>query len=446
MTETYRPNLHFSPRAGWMNDPNGLIRVDGVWHLFFQHDPHSTRHGPMHWGHATSTDLLYWQEQPVALAPTALGTCFSGSAVETAAGEVKLFYTAHSRTAAGEDFQVQCLVHADFAQNRFTADPGNPVVDNPGLGVFRDPKVIWHEPSQRWIMLVTEGQSIGFYGSSDLRQWTYLSSFGRGHGRHSAGPWECPDLFALAAPGGETVWVLVVGLNPGGYASGSGTQYFLGQFDGASFTNANAPETELWLDYGRDYYAAQTFFERGGIERPTAIAWASNWLYARETPTRAFRGVMSLPRELRLIDTLGGLRLGAQVPLSVQRAIAESQLPGTSRHDIPIHLEVGEDLAISLFGEEKPHFVVGRTSHVSAHIRTMRAAVTGMEAFAHDYVVELDWPADGSACLSLFIDRGLVELCAADGTVWITNLHYPDDPAATTAIRLPNGSQQKLSR
>jgi fructan beta-fructosidase len=446
VSEPYRPHLHFSPRAGWMNDPNGMIRVDGVWHLFFQHDPDSTSHGPMHWGHATSTDLAHWTEQPLALRPTALGTCFSGSAIQTEAGAVKLFYTAHSRTPAGADYQVQCMVHADAGLSRFEPDPANPVVPNPGLVAFRDPKVIWHEPGRRWIMLVTQGQSVGFYGSSDLRQWTYLSSFGEEHGRHSPGPWECPDLFPLATPGGETVWVLVVGLNPGGYAPGSGTQYFLGQFDGTAFVNANAPETELWLDYGRDYYAAQSFFERGGTTRPIAIAWASNWLYARQTPTRAFRGVMSLPRELRLIETPKGLRLAAQVPLAVQQAMDGARLPGTRRHDIPVHLEVGETLAISLFGEAEPHFVVARTSPVSARIRTVRAAVAGMEGFAHDYVVELDWPANGSADLSLFIDRGLVELCAADGAVWITNLYFPDDPEAATAIRHPDGTQLQLPR
>lgn len=446
MSEPYRPNLHFSPRTGWMNDPNGMIRVDGVWHLFFQHDPDSTSHGPMHWGHATTTDLAHWSEQPVALYPTELGTCFSGSAVQTKAGAVKLFYTAHSRTEAGEDYQVQCMVHADAGVSRFEPDSANPVVPNPGLVAFRDPKVIWHEPGRRWIMLVTEGQSIGFYGSSDLRQWTYLSSFGKGHGRHSPGPWECPDLFPLATPNGETVWVLVVGLNPGGYAPGSGTQYFIGEFDGTSFSNANAPETELWLDYGRDYYAAQTFFERGGSARPTTIAWASNWLYARQTPTQAFRGVMSLPRELRLTETPRGLRLAAHVPPAVQQAIDRARLPGTSRHNIHVQLETGENLAISLFGETEPHFVVERTGSTSARIRTIRAAVDDMDGFAHDYFVELDWPANGSAELTLFVDRGLAELSATDGLVWITNLHFPDAPEATTAIWYPDGTRVLLGQ
>jgi len=433
MTEKFRPNLHFSPRRGWMNDPNGMIRVGDVWHLFYQHDPASTEHGLMHWGHATSTDLVHWSEQPVALFPDDLGTCFSGSAVETDAG-VKLFYTAHSRTADGEDYQVQCLVHADADLRRFAGDAANPVIPNPGLAAFRDPKVIWHQASGKWVMLVTEGQCVGFYGSSDLRDWTYLSSFGEAHGRHSEGPWECPDMVPLAAPNGETVWVLIIGLNPGGYAPGSGTQYFLGHFDGTHFTNANPPETELWLDYGRDYYAAQTFFERGGTATPTAIAWASNWLYARQTKTKAFRGVMSLPRELRLVETPDGLRVAALAPISAQSSFDAGTLAGTSRVSRIADLAPGEQLAIRLFGESKPHFIVQRESVDRGSIRTIRQDIDGMDGFGHDYAVDLPWPATGELDLTLFIDRGLVELSAADGLVWITNLFFPADPEAPVVM------------
>ncbi len=435
MTEKFRPNLHFSPGAGWMNDPNGMIRKDGVWHLFYQHDPHSTVHGPMHWGHATSMDLVHWDEQPIALYPTDLGTCFSGSAIDTDDG-VKLFYTAHSRTDAGEDYQVQCLVHADADVSAFEGDAANPIVPNPGLTAFRDPKVIWHAASGKWVMLVTEGQSIGFYGSVDLKNWTHLSSFGESHGRHSEGPWECPDMVPLSAPDGSTVWVLIVGLNPGGYGPGSGTQYFLGQFDGTRFTNANAPETELWLDYGRDYYAAQTFFEGGGTDSPTAIAWASNWLYARQTRTTAFRGVMSLPRELRLVETADGLRVACRVPIMAEAGIAEAGLPGTSRTDLMADLEIGEDLVITLFGEREPSFIVRRTSVGRGSIRTIRRALDGLDHFAHDYTVDLPWPKNGVLDLTVYLDRGLVELSAADGLVWITNLFFPADPEASPTVHL----------
>lgn len=188
-----------------------------------------------------------------------MGTCFSGSTVETADGQLKLFYTAHRRIY-DEDYQVPCLVHADRSLSNFHHDERNPVLDNPGLPCFRDPKVIWHEPSQRWIMVITHGQSIGFYSSPDLSEWTHESDFGIGHGRHSDGPWECPDLFAMTGPDGAEHWILLVGIGSGGYAAGSGTQYFVGRFDGSAFVNDNRPGTTLWLDYGRDFYAAQTFF------------------------------------------------------------------------------------------------------------------------------------------------------------------------------------------
>ena len=437
MTERYRPNFHFSPKAGWMNDPNGLIKVDGTYHLFFQHDPDSVLHGPMHWGHATSQDLLSWTEQPVALSPNALGTCFSGSAVETINGEMKLFYTAHSTSADGLDHQVQCLVHADRSLSRFEFDPRNPVVPNPGLEAFRDPKVIWHRPTERWIMLVTEGQSIGFFASTDLVQWTHLSSFGEGHGRHSSGPWECPDLVPLAAPGGEVAWVLIVGLNPGAYGAGSGTQYFIGQFDGVRFTNSSPPEAELWLDYGRDYYAAQTVFDREGSGNPIAIAWAGNWLYAKQTPTTAFRGVMSLPRELFLRQTERGLRVGMRVPATVRQRLETTATAQSGLFEFEADLAVGEQLALALFGEVTPQFTIRRVHENRGHIRTRRQDAHGMDRFGHGYDVEVEWPLGRPLGVNVVFDRGLVELSTADGLTWITNTFYPETLEARPRIEGP---------
>jgi fructan beta-fructosidase len=433
VSEKFRPQFHFAPRAGWMNDPNGMIRVDGAYHLFFQHDPDSTLHGPMHWGHARSTDLVNWEELPVALYPTELGTCFSGSAIETSSGELKLFYTAHQRLD-DLDIQTQCLVHADRALATFTPEPANPVIDNPGIECFRDPKVIWHAATARWILAVTLGQSIGFYSSTDLIDWTFESAFGETDGRHSEGPWECPDLVAMRAPDGSEHWVLIVGIGTGAYGPGSGNQYFIGQFDGHRFVNANAPETELWLDYGRDFYAAQTFFDRPGAA-PINMAWASNWLYARTTQTQAFRGVMSLPREMHLAATQDGLRVTQRIPEGVKRAFAAQTGPtGTYRQDIAIDLAVGQQAAIALFGEREPHFVVHRTSGVTAVVRTIRGDVAGMPDFAHDYAVDLAYPAEGTLALELYVDRGLVELGTGDGLVWITNLFFPEHPAGEVSV------------
>ncbi len=435
--EPHRPRLHFSAAAGWINDPNGLIQVDGIWHLFFQHDPHSTRHGPMHWGHASSPDLVHWTEHPVALYPDALGTCFSGSAVETPDGEIKLIYTAHRKHADGSDYQVQCLVQADRALATFQSDPRNPVVANPGLGAFRDPKVFWHASTQRWIMVLTHGQSIGIRSSTDLVEWTLESEFGATEGRHGAGPWECPDLLPLTAPDGSTHWVLLVSIGSDAYGGGSGTQYFVGDFDGHRFVNVNPPEMVLWVDYGRDYYAVQTF---SGAQRPTTIAWASNWQYARHTPTGAFRGVMSLPRELSLVATSAGYRLLQTVPTAIASAftpLKPGDVPqsGTYVLRTSLDLEAGQSFSIALFGETDPQIVIASPQEGRLTIRTKRSAAPGIPDFAHDYHVDLD---SSSVDLELFVDNGLTELQLGNGLAWITNLYFPDDHAGP--VRFADGS------
>lgn len=429
-SEPHRPRLHFSPAAGWLNDPNGLIVIDGVWHLFFQHHPHSTVWGPMHWGHASSRNLVDWREHPIALAPDALGTCFSGSAIESGAGEVKLLYTAHRKGIDGNDLQTQCLVHADRALTTFRSDPGNPVIDNPGLAAFRDPKVFWYEPTGRWIMVVTHGQSIGIRSSPDLVHWTLESVFGGGEGRHGDGPWECPDLLPLQAPDGTEYWVLLVGIGSHAYGGGSGTQYFVGTFDGQRFVNANAPEVVLWADYGRDYYAAQSFF---GAPTATTIAWASNWQYAAQVPTVAFRGAMALPRELSLVGTSQGLRLKQQVPADVAarfELLDPGQVPSTGTYRMRIPPGWAGELSIRLFDSRDPLFVVSQAA-TGWRLRTLRHDHNGIGGFAHDYWVDL--PV-GTEHIDLFVDNGLVELFAADGLACLTNLHFPTDTAGAARV------------
>ena len=431
--EPYRPTLHFSPRTGWINDPNGLIFVDGIWHAFYQYHPFSTVWGPMHWGHASSPDLVTWTEHPVALAPDALGTCFSGSAIEAPDGSIKLFYTAHSTGPDGSDHQVQCLAHADCSLTVFDRDDHNPILPNPGLTVFRDPKVFRHEESGRWIMVVTHGQSIGIYASDDLVDWRFESAFGEGHGRHSDGPWECPDLFPMTAPDGRRCWVLLVGIGGGAYAAGSGTQYFIGSFDGHEFVNANPPSVELWLDHGRDFYAAQSFFGSPG-DAPIVLAWASNWLYARHTPTTAFRGALTLPRQLRLVGSGDSLRLAACVPDAVVAVFDHFDLAdapivprtGTYRLSGTVRLSREGSATLALFGEA-PQFELRRSVAGDTTLRVRRPAVDGMPHFAHDYTIELGEIREVE--IDVYVDNGIVELSLSGGRVWVSNLHFPARPA-----------------
>ena len=297
--EKYRPLYHFTSQYGWMNDPNGMVYADGTYHLFYQYNPYGARWGNMHWGHAISKDLVNWEYQPTAIAPDKLGAIFSGSAVidhDNTAGFGKGAMIAIF-TSAG-DRQTQSIAYSLDGGKTFTKYEGNPVLSDANIIDFRDPKVFWHAPSKQWVMSLATTQTITFYGSKNLKEWTPLSEFGEGLGGHG-GVWECPDLFPLTYEG-KTKWVLFVSINPGGPNGGSATQYFIGDFDGKTFT-PDAMNYPLWLDYGRDNYAGVTWSNVPAADgRRLFIGWMSNWDYANEIPTVNFRSAMTVARTLRL--------------------------------------------------------------------------------------------------------------------------------------------------
>ena len=298
-SEKYRPLYHFTPQYGWMNDPNGMVYLDGVFHLFYQYNPYGARWGNMHWGHTVSKDLVNWEYKPLVLAPDKLGAIFSGSAVidhDNTAGFGKGAMVAIF-TSAG-DRQTQSIAYSLDGGKTFTKYEGNPVLTDANIIDFRDPKVFWHAPSKQWVMSLATTQTITFYGSKNLKEWTRLSEFGEGLGGHG-GVWECPDLFPLTYEG-KTKWVLFVSINPGGTNGGSATQYFIGNFDGKTFT-PDAMNYPLWLDYGRDNYAGVTWSNVPAADgRRLFIGWMSNWDYANEIPTVNFRSAMTVARTLRL--------------------------------------------------------------------------------------------------------------------------------------------------
>lgn len=308
-----RPNFHFSPKANWMNDPNGMVYYEGTYHLFYQYYPEGTNWGPMHWGHATSTDLFAWKEKPIALYPDNLGYIFSGSAVADLNNTTGLkqneniplvaVFTHHGSLTG---LQQQSLAYSTDKGNTWTKYQENPVLPNPGINDFRDPKVIWYEPEGKWIMVVSANDRIKIYSSSDLKNWTFQSDFGVGIGYHG-GVWECPDLFPLKDENGTEKWVMIVSFGgsedskPNG---GSATQYFVGNFDGKEFKTEN--EEVLWVDYGIDNYAGVTWSNIPNVDgRRIFIGWMSNWMYAGTTPTGGWRGEMTVPREIKLNHTNG---------------------------------------------------------------------------------------------------------------------------------------------
>ncbi|MBP8944814.1 MAG: GH32 C-terminal domain-containing protein [Paludibacteraceae bacterium] len=299
--EPYRPDYHFSPEYGWMNDPNGLTYFEGEYHLFYQYNPFGTRWGNMSWGHAVSTDLTSWTYLPVALWPDTLGAIFSGSVVidkNNTAGFGRNAMIA-IYTSAGK-VQSQSLAYSTDKGRTFTKFEKNPIIPNPGITDFRDPKVSWYQPENKWIMALATKQTVTFYSSLDLKNWNRESEFGEGIGSH-AGVWECPDLFPLSYEG-KTKWVLLVSINPGGPNGGSATQYFVGDFDGKKF-QADPLPYPLWIDYGRDNYAGVTFSNIPEIDgRRIFLGWMNNWDYANQTPTKIFRSSNTVPRELQLVN------------------------------------------------------------------------------------------------------------------------------------------------
>lgn len=335
-SEKHRPQFHFSAPMNWLNDPNGLVFYQGQYHLFYQHNPNDKVWGDMNWGHASSTDLIHWRHHEPAIRsePNGLGYIFSGCAVVDWQNSSGLQQTEHPPLVAifthnsRYDEQVQSIAYSIDGGNNWLQYAHNPVIQNPGLNNFRDPKVIWHQASQRWIMTLAAGNVIQFYSSENLLNWQYLSDFGNDCGAHG-GIWECPDFFPLNIAGSnEQKWILLVSLNPGGPNKGSATQYFIGEFDGKRFLQQH---TEiLWLDYGPDCYAGVTFSDIPSTDgRRIMLAWMTNWLYASHQPTAPWRGAMTFPRELLLVNTEQGLRISS-------RPVTELM---TLRQPQPLHFE-----------------------------------------------------------------------------------------------------------
>lgn len=226
-SEQYRAQIHFSPKQHWTNDPNGMVYFNHTYHLFFQYYPKGSTWGPMHWGHATSPDLIHWKERPIALYPDSLGYIFSGSAVVDSnntsgfgkKGKIPLvaIFTHHDPKGEKEGtdkFQNQSLAYSLDNGNTWTKYKGNPVLRNPGIKDFRDPKVMWYAKEKKWLMTLATKDHITFYSAPDLKNWKKESEFGLEIGAHG-GVWECPDLFPLKVDG-KTHWVLIVNINPGG--------------------------------------------------------------------------------------------------------------------------------------------------------------------------------------------------------------------------------------
>jgi len=431
----FRPKYHYTPPAGWINDPNGLTYDGGVWHLFAQHYPHDTVWGPMHWIHAASSDLIHWEHKGVALKPDALGMIFSGSAIIDKGNTSGLgketdpmicMYTSHG------DHEQQSIAFSEDRVN-FTPYAGNPVISNDSQPDFRDPKVFRNEILDCWTVVIAAGDHVEFHASKDLIHWEKTGEFGAKENT-LGGVFECPDVFPLTAPDGSTLWVLIASMALPGEFGGSRTQYFLGQFDGKTFTETvSSPRAKL-IDTGYDNYAAVSF---SGAEKPIIMGWGTSWCYAAQEPTNEFCGLMTYARHVKLVDTDEGVRL-ANIPVTPKFALIPSEDKAELSGEVfCAHIEAegaftltlsnakGEALRVSLDNEHR--FIVDRTS-------------AGARDFSDTYssglmsVTVTPRLMHGNVSLDLYFDRMIAEIFADEGTFTNTQLIFPTEPYTEASV------------
>ncbi|RNL84691.1 glycoside hydrolase family 32 protein [Sinomicrobium pectinilyticum] len=468
----YRPYFHFTPEEKWMNDPNGMFYYNGYYHLFFQHYPDSTVWGPMHWGHAVSTDLLNWKELPIALYPDESGYIFSGSAVvdhentsgfgENGAPPVIAMYTIHNpekRDNDQVDVETQGIAYSTDEGMTWTKYQGNPVIENPGIRDFRDPKIVRDTTRNQWVMVLAAQDRAKFYRSDNLKDWEFLSDFGVETGAHG-GVWECPDFFPMTVEDtGETKWVLIQSVNPGGPNGGSATQYFIGDFDGTTFILDPGFEAELnkrkafWIDYGKDNYAGVTW---SGIPdsdgRKLFIGWMSNWEYAQQVPTTAWRSAMTLPRELRLVKTGNTYQLASQ-PV---RELKDFRARASKKHDIALntpfvyHTESNAALnsteisltlegigngtsVIQLYNKEGDSLTFGLNSQKKEFFidRTKTGKTGFSEKFAEKKSVAPRFSSSATLDIHIVLDKTSIEIFYDNGSVVMTEIFFPEAPFDT---------------
>ena len=462
-SDPFRPVYHFTPPYGWMNDPNGLVYKDGEYHLFYQYNPYGSMWGNMHWGHAVSKDLINWKHLPIAIAPDALGSIFSGSCVVDedntsgfGAGAIIAIYT-----SAGER-QTQCLAFSIDNGRTFKKYDKNPVLTSTAND-FRDPKVFWYEESKKWIMVLAVGQEVQFYSSSDLKSWQYESSFGHGEGAH-AGVWECPDLIELSVKGSKIKkWAFICNLNPGGLFGGSATQYFVGTFDGHKFVN-ESPETTKWMDWGKDHYATVTW-SNAPQGRAIALAWMSNWEYANNVPTMQYRSANSVPRELSLyaesgetylsnkpVKELLKLRIGEEkkgsFKVSGSQQIKELLTNNAGSYEIELKFKNNNAniIGFQLFNSKAEKIDIKYNLYENKLIMDRRNS--GKTDFHKTFATSTWAPIHNKGkeySLRIFVDKSSIEIFDGNEKFVMTNLVFPSEPYNSINFYTKGGSYSVTS-
>lgn len=409
--EINRPQFHFTSRRGWNNDPNGLVYYKGEYHLFYQHNPFETEWENMTWGHAVSKDLVRWKEIAPALYPDSLGTMFSGSAVvdhHNTAGfqtgpekTIVAFYTAAQR-----DIQTQCVAYSNDRGRTWEKYSGNPVINSKerwdNSPDTRDPKVFWHEASQKWVMILFEKDGHSFYNSDDLKTWTYLS--------HITGFWECPEFFELPVDGDDNrkKWVMY----------GAHGIYLIGSFDGHSFT----PETEKQAYFAGKMYAAQTYSDIPDSDgRRIQIGWGQI-----SHPGMPFNMMMTFPTQLSLRTTDKGIRMFSE-PIRELRSLHQKthrwNAAGTGRADRDLNQWLGRIRGneFHIVMQATPGSLGGLYLHGSPLVDTaaLRTLREGLKEATGNNVSPIQ--------LEILVDRTSVEVFADKGAFSLILARKPAD-------------------
>ena len=454
--EKFRPTYHHTPLYGWMNDPNGMFYKDGKWHLYYQWNPYGSKWQNMTWGHSSSEDLVNWTSEPVAIEPNGLGAVFSGSSAidhDNTAGFGKDAVIA-MYTSAGTS-QMQSLAHSNDDGTSFEIYPGNPVITLESEA--RDPNFFFNKETGEWNLVLAHAldHEVLIFSSKDMKNWDLKSAFGKVGAVE--GVWECPDLFPLEIDG-KTKWVMLVNLNPGGVAGGSGIQYFVGDFDGKTFTadtDADGKIPTKWLDYGKDNYAVVSWSDAPDNRR-TVIGWMSNWQYAPDVPTQQFRSANTLPREVSLFTDDDGQIYAATTPSPEVRAIIEKPIlskrsvslkSSSKSFNLPkanegicvisMTIDAKDARSVELILKNNAEKVI-MTYDPTAATFAMDRAESGITDFSVDFPAVTSAPtfsSDGRLYLEIYIDRSSIEVFGNNGKFAMTNLVFPNAPYHTLEIK-----------
>ncbi len=448
--EKYRPLYHFTPEKNWINDPNGLVYYQDEYHLFYQYNPYGTTWGHMSWGHAVSKDLINWEHLPVALEEyqhTETGDSvmiFSGTALVDSNNTSGLcegkdcliaIYTSHVHKENQGIVQHQSLAYSNDKGRTWKRYDKNPILDIKRKD-FRDPKVFWYEPQQKWVMalVVPDLFVVQLYQSKNLLEWNLMSEFGKVG--DTTRIWECPDLFSLPVENepGKSKWVLSLS---GGHPQGAtfvGMQYFVGEFDGTTFTSEQTQAR--YVDHGKDFYAGIVY--NNLPERTVMVGWVNNWTYANQIPTATWRGAMSLPRELSLTASGDNYTL-------IQKPVKETQLlRGNEIKDLEeftggsLEIELtwdGSDGTIlELFANQEEKTVIGLKENALFVNRTESGLVDFQPDFASLDEVKIDNADKKPITLHIFVDQSIIEVFINNGHATITSQIFP---TGINTMRLP---------